>query len=187
VRHRKLIEFFPAGDTRIAMRRLALLLLCLQTLAASAAQIDLAVIQFPEPKTEAELNTALAGVNLADITNSDRTITRHPLLRHSNVLFAQTTSPAALNSSTRLGAVRADVRGTYRNGRIDIRIDLSEGVQSGLRSFSSRFYQGSAALSPGSPKVVSLRVITKKTNTAVKGVPKVEESTTCHAVIAQIR
>lgn len=169
------------------MRPLVLLFLCLQSLAALAGQIDLAVIQFPEPKTEADLNAALAGTQLADLTDSDRTITRHPLLRHSNVLFAQSTSTSALNSSTRLGAVRADVRGTYRSGRLDIRIDLSEGVQAGLRSFSSRTYQGSALISPGSPKVVSLRIITKKTNTAVKGVPKVEESTTCHAVIAQVR
>ncbi len=169
------------------MRRLALLLLCLQTLAASAAQIDLAVIQFPEPKTEAGLNAALAGLNLAEITNSDRTVSRHPDLKYSTVLFAQTTSASALNSSTRLGAVRALVRGTLRGGRLDLRVELSEGVQSGLRSFSSRTYQGSTAISPGSPKVVSLRVITKKTNTAVKGVPKVEETTTCHALVAQLR
>lgn len=169
------------------MRSLAVLLLCLQTLTAFAGQIDLAVIQFPEPKDEAELNAALAGSKLAELTNSDRTITRNSLLRHSTVLFAQSTNSSALTSSTRLGAVRADVSGTYLNGRLDIRIDLSEGVKSGLRSFSSRTYQGSAAISPGSPKVVSLRIITKKTNTAVKGVPKVEETSTCHAIIAQVR
>jgi hypothetical protein len=169
------------------MRPLALLLLCLQTLTAFAGQIDLAVIQFPEPKTEAELNAALADVRLAEITNSDRTLSKHPLLKHSSVLFAQSTNTNALNSSTRIGAIRADVSGDYRGGRLDVRIDLSEGVKSGFRSFSSRTYQGSAMISPGSPKIISIRTITKKINTSVKGVPNVEEVTNSHAIIAQVR
>jgi hypothetical protein len=145
------------------------------------------VIQFPEPKTEAQLNEALAGTNLSDITNSDRTITRNPHLRSGSILFAQSTGLSSLSSSTRLGATRVDVSGAYRQGRLDLRIVLSEGVQSGLRSFSSRTYQGSTSITPGSPKVVSLRIITRKTNTSVKGVPKVEEISSCHALIAQLR
>jgi hypothetical protein len=169
------------------MRRLALLFLCLLTSAASAWQIDLAVIQFPEPKTEAELNAALAGTRLADMTNSDRTITKVPYLKGGTVLFALSGGPEILDSSTRLGAQRADVAGSYRNGRLEVRIDLSEGVKSGLRSFSSRTYQGTEALPPGSPRVIGLRSITRKTQSGTKGSIKIGEVTTTNAIIAQIR
>jgi hypothetical protein len=169
------------------MRGLALLFVCLQTVAALAQQVDLAVIQFPEPKTAEELNAALAGTRLAEMTNSDRTTTSVPYLKGGTVLFAQGTALAALDSSTRMGATRADVKGAYRKGLLEVRIDLSEGVKAGLRSFSSRTFQGAAAISPGSPRVIALRTITRKTQTATKGNPKVEEVTTSNAVIAQLR
>ena len=169
------------------MRGLVFGFLFLLTAAASAQQIDLAVIQFPEPKTAELLDAALAGTRLADMTNSDRTTTSVPYLKGGTVLFAQSTAISALESSTRLGATRADVKGIYRNGRLDLRIDLSEGVKAGLRSFSSRTYQGAAALPKGSPRVIALRTITRKIQTGSKGVHKVEEVSTTHAILAQLR
>lgn len=169
------------------MRRLALLFLCLLTSAASAQQIDLAVIQFPEPKTAEELNAALAGTSLVEITNSDRTMTSSPLLKGGTVLFAQSGGLGIFGSSTRLGAQRADVSGSYRSGRLQVRIELSEGVKAGLRSFSSRTFQGTEAIAPGSPRVIGLRTITRKTQSATKGVMQVGEVTTTNAILAQVR
>ncbi|MGB7793518.1 MAG: hypothetical protein WBL40_07780 [Terrimicrobiaceae bacterium] len=40
-----------------------------------AGRLDVAVIQFPEEKTPAELQGALAEVNLFEMTNADRTRT----------------------------------------------------------------------------------------------------------------
>jgi hypothetical protein len=169
------------------MRCLAVLFLCLLTSAASARQIDLAVIQFPEPKTAEELNAALAGTQLAAMTNSDRTTTNVPYLKGGTVLFAQSGGLGILDSSTRLGALRADVKGALQNGRLDVRIDLSEGVKSGLRSFTSRSFQGAEALPPGSPRVIALRTITRKTQSGTKGAIKIGESSTTNAIIAQLR
>ncbi len=169
------------------MRQLALLFLCFQTLAASALQLDLALIQFPEPKTAEQLNAALEGTRLADLANSDRTATTNPVLKGGTILLARSAPLSCIDSSTRIGAIRADIQGTHRNGRLDLRITLAEGVQSGLRSFSSRTYQGSAPLPPGPPLVIALRTITSKTQTSVKGVPSVKESSSCHAILAQLR
>jgi hypothetical protein len=68
----------------------------IQAVAAFASQIDLALIQFPEPKTAEELNEALAKVNLIEITNSNRTMTKQRALQNGTVLFAQSTDSANL-------------------------------------------------------------------------------------------
>jgi len=133
------------------------------------------------------MNAALQGTRLAELSNSDRTVSSNPVLKGGTVLFARTSPIAGIISSTRLGAQRAEVDGSYRSGRLDIRIVLSEGFQTGLRSFSSRTYQGSVPLAPGSPRVVSLRTITGKTQSVLKGDPSVRETSACHAILAQIR
>jgi len=170
------------------MLRLAVLLFLFQTLSAFSAQLDLALLQFPEVKTVAELDAALAGVNLAEITNADRTVTSVPALKGGSVLFTQSV-PAApvLHSSTRLGNFRGDVNGTLTDDRLQLEIRLSEGVDAGLRRFSSRTYSGSATLKAGAPRVVSIRVITGKTNSVSKGKSEVRETTTCHVILAQLR
>jgi len=109
-----------------------------QAVAAFATEIDLALIQFPEPKTAEALNEALAKVNLAEITNSNRTMTKERALQNGSVLFAQSTAASNLVSSTRLENLRADVSGSYKNGRLEVQITLSEGVDSGLRNFTKR-------------------------------------------------
>ncbi|MFY8268107.1 MAG: hypothetical protein ACOVLK_01805 [Terrimicrobiaceae bacterium] len=170
------------------MFRLAAILLAFQTLAACAAQIDLAVIQFPEPKTAVELAAALQGVSLAEITNSNRTMTGVPSLKGGTVLFAQSI-PATprLESATRLGDTRADVQGTLKNNALHVEIKLSEGVKAGLRRFASRTFSGSASLASGKAQVVSLRTLVSKTQTSVKGNAGVKETVTCNALVAQLR
>ena len=156
-------------------------------IAAFATEIDLALIQFPEPKTAEALNEALAKVNLAEITNSNRTMTKERALQNGSVLFAQSTAASNLVSSTRLENLRADVLGSYKNGRLEVQITLSEGVDAGLRNFSKRTYQGAADLPPGSTRVISLRLITTKKTAAEKGRIEVRELETTTAIIARAR
>jgi hypothetical protein len=186
--HENLIANSAVGNKSGGMIRLAALVFLLQTFSAFAAQLDLAVVQFPEVKTTAELNAALAGLNLAEITNADRTITSIPYLQGGRVLFCQSApSTASLNSSTRLGNSRAEVTGAFKNNSLQVEIRLSEGVDAGLRRFSNRLYSGSASLSTGSPQVLAVRTITGKTNSVSKEKAVVKETVTCHVILAQLR
>jgi hypothetical protein len=183
-----LIANLSGGNKSDTMIRLAAFFVFFQTLIASAAQLDLALVQFPEVKTAAELNAALAGVNLAEITNADRTITSIPYLQGGRVLFCQSApSTDSLNSSTRLGNSRAEVTADFQNNSLQVEIRLSEGVDAGLRRFSSRLYSGSAPLSVGSPRVLAVRTILGKTNSVSKGKAEVKETVTCHVILAQLR
>ena len=168
------------------MRLLAAVLL-FQAVAASAAEIDLALIQFPEPKTTEALNDALGRVNLAEITNSNRTMTKERPLQGGVVLFAQCLDSSNLDSSTRLGDTRADVSGSYKQGRLEVQITISEGVDAGLRSFTKRSFQGAADLPPGTTRVISLRKITRKITTAEKGRAEIRETESTTALIARVR
>jgi hypothetical protein len=108
-------------------------------------------------------------------------------LQNGSVLFAQSTDSASLTSSTRLDNLRADVSGSYKNGRLEIQISLSEGVDAGLRSFTKRTYQGAAELPPGSTRVIGLRQITSKKTAAEKGRIVIRESQSTTAIIARAR
>lgn len=170
------------------MLRLATVLFLFQMLCLSAGQLDLALVQFPEVKTAEQLNAALASVDLAEMTNADRTITTVPYLRGGRVLFSQSlSSTAALNSSTRLGNSRAEVAGIFKNNFLTVEIRLSEGVDAGLRRFSSRTYAGSAPLQAGVARVVSIRTFTEKSNSVTKAKTEVKESVTCHVIFARLR
>jgi hypothetical protein len=186
--HENLIANSGLGNKSEDMIRLAALVFLFQTFSAFASQLDLAVIQFPEVKTAAELNAALAGLNLAEITNADRTLTDVPYLKGGTVLFTQSLpSNAVLNSSTRLGNSRAEVKGTLKNNSLQVEIRLSEGVDAGLRRFSSRIYSGSAPLSTGAPRVLAVRTITGKTNSVSKEKAEVKQTMACHVILAQLR
>ncbi|MEI8293719.1 MAG: hypothetical protein WCG66_06960 [bacterium] len=168
------------------MKRLAALVFLFQTFSAFSAQLDLALIQFPEVKTAQELNAALDGVKLSELTNADRTVTSVPYLRGGTVLFAQSApASAVLNSSTRLANSRADVTGTLNQKALQVEIRLSEGVEAGLRRFSSRTYSGFATLSAPQPCVLSIRTLKGKTSSVTKGKSEVKESTTCYVILAQ--
>jgi hypothetical protein len=186
--HENLIANSARSNKSGGMIRLAALVFLFQTLSAFAAQLDLAVVQFPEVKTAAELNATLVGVNLAEITNADRTVTSVRYFQGGKVLFCQSIpSTATLSSSTRLGNSRADMTGTLKNNLLQVEIRLSEGVDAGLRRFSSRSYKGSAALTIGAPQVLAVRTILGKTNSVSKGRAEVKETVTCHVILAQLR
>jgi hypothetical protein len=170
------------------LRTAALLaLVVLQASSSFAAQLDLAVIRFPEPKTAESLDADLAGQSLAEITNADRTITSVRGLQGGTVLFAASLPSSATATATRLGNTRADTEFSLQNGILTVKITLTEGVDAGLRKFSTRTYQGSARLPAGSPRTISLRTINSKTKSVTKDKAEVRETTTTHAIIAQLR
>lgn len=164
-----------------------LALIAVQTASSFAAQLDIAVIRFPEPKTLEQLNADLAGQSLATITNADRTVTSVPGLKGGTVLFSATLPSSATSTATRLGNSRADAEFSLKNGSLSLLVTLSEGVDAGLRKFTTRTYQGAAPLPPGSPRVIGLRTIASKTKTVTKDRSDVRDTTTTHALIAQLR
>ncbi len=154
----------------------------------SAGRLDIAVVQFPEIKTPGELDAALAGVSLSEITNSNRTMTTESYLKGGYVLFAQSLTVAqgsAFSSVTRIKDQRADVQGRLSGGTLHLSIELIEGVKAGLRSFQNKLYSGSAALPSGVPRVLSIRRIHGKAPKVVKGQAKMETYELTTATIAQ--
>ena len=169
------------------MGKLTVLALLVFSLVANASQLDLAVVQFPEVKTAGELDAALANVNLAGITNSDRTMTTEAYLKGGYVIFAQCLPLSErFASTTRISNSRADVLGRFSGGRLTVKIVLSEGVAAGLRRFSSRTYEANAALATGQPRILSIRQISGKTTTAIRGQATVRETNYCSVIIGQI-
>ncbi|MEI8387020.1 MAG: hypothetical protein WCG76_05430 [Verrucomicrobiota bacterium] len=156
-------------------------------LAANASQLDLAIVQFPEVKTAGELEAALARVDLAGITNSDRVMTKESYLKGGYVVFAQSLSAGeSFSSSTRISNSRADVQGQLARGKISVKITLSEGVQAGLRRFSSRTYEANSPLAPGQTRVLGIRQISAKTTVAIRGQASVSESNYCSVIIGRV-
>lgn len=169
------------------MAKFILLALLVISLQASASQLDLAIVQFPEVKTVAELEAALANVNLAEITNSDRTMTSESYLKGGYVAFVQSlpVSPA-FASSTRISNNRADVQGRISGSNIAVKVTLSEGVEAGLRRFSSRTYEANSQLTPGQPRILSLRQISGKATVVTRGQSAIKETNLCSVIIGQI-
>lgn len=168
--------------------RLAAIALIFQSLATFAAQLDLALVEFPETKTSELLQTALANVNLAEITSADRTVTKVSYLQNGEVLFAQSLNiNGEFRTSTRLKNSKADVEGRLQNGQLQVQITLTEGVDVGLRRFSKRIFEGTARLTPGQPCVISIRSLSGKTRTIVKNLSEVKEFNTSNFIIAQLK
>ena len=169
------------------MLKIIALALVAFSLAANAEQLDLAVVQFPEVKTVADLESALSKVNLTTITNADRTMTSESYLKGGYVIFTQSLPLSGrFASSTRLSNNRADVQGAISGGHISVTITVSEGVDAGLRRFTSRTYQASAPLSPGQPRVLGIRQVTGKSTSTVRGQSTSTETTYSYAIIGQI-
>ncbi|MFZ4776434.1 MAG: hypothetical protein ACOYM3_13765 [Terrimicrobiaceae bacterium] len=157
------------------------------SLLANAGQLDLAIVQFPEVKTAEELNAALASVILAELTNSNRTMTPESYLKGGYVVFAQSLpATGSFASSTRISNNRADVEGKVSGNNIAVTITLGEGVDAGLRRFSSRTYQANASLAPGQPRILSLRQISGKSAVVTKGQSSIKETNFTSAIIGQI-
>ena len=169
------------------MAKFILLALLVFSLPASASQLDLAIVQFPEVKTVAELEAALANVNLTEITNSDRTMTSESYLKGGYVVFAQSLpASAAFASSTRISNNRAEVQGRMSGSGIAVKVTLSEGVEAGLRRFSSRTYEANSQLAPGQPRILSMRQISGKATVVTRGQSAIKETNFCSVIIGQI-
>lgn len=169
------------------MQKFIVLAMLAFSLAANASQLDLAVVQFPEVKTVAELEAALANVNLAEITNSDRTMTSESYLKGGYVVFAQSLPlSGAFASSTRISNNRAEVQGRISGATIAVKIILSEGVEAGLRRFSSRTYEANSQLSPGQPRILSIRQVSGKSTIVTRGQSAQKETNFTSAIIGQI-
>jgi len=165
---------------------LALVLLTLTNL--TAGRLDVAVIQFPEEKTPEELAAAFASANLVELTNANRTVTKESYLKGGYVLYAQSlpaTPGAAFSLSTRIKDARADIEGRLGSGSVSVAISLMEGVKAGLRNFEKKNYAGAGALPAGAPRVLSIRQISLKSPSVVKGQAKIERSTLTTVLVAQ--
>ena len=179
-------KIFAAGIAGGMLKFFCLAILAC-ALPAHASQLDLAIIQFPEVKTASELEAALAKVDLAGITNSDRVMTKEPYLKGGYVVFAQSlTAAESFSTSTRLSNSRADVQGRLSGGNITLKILLSEGVQAGLRRYSSRTYEANSPLAPGQTRVLGIRQISSKTTVAIRGQASVSESNYCSVIVGRI-
>lgn len=164
-----------------------LLLFLFAILTASADQLDIAIIRFPEPKEASSLNEALASVDLREFSDADHTKTRNPILKGA-VIFSQSLPlSSTLSTTTRFGTLQSQLVGSYRSGQLDIGITINEGVNEGLRKFVSRSFSGSLSLQKGRPRVVSLRTITHKNTSSVKGKIDVKHTSSTYAILAQIR
>ncbi len=150
-----------------------LLATCSSFVTLLAGQLDVAVIQFPEQKSLAELQSAFATVNLFEMTNADRTRTANPYLKGGNVLFAQrlpVIPGSGFSTSTRLKNSSADV-----TGRLDhSSISLTEGIKAGLRTFQKEMHTGAGPLSAGSPPVLSFRQMRGRSPNVVKDQTKMQ-------------
>jgi len=155
---------------------------------AVAGRLDLAIIQFPEEKTPADLEAALAKVNLFEMTNADRTRTTESYLKGGYILFAQRlpASPGSgFSTTTRLKNAAAEVEGRLGAGSVSFSISLTEGVRAGLRTFQKKVYAGSAVLPPGVPHLLSARQIRGRTPNIVKGQAKIESYQLTTVVVGQ--
>lgn len=169
------------------MRLLLAIVLLTTILNTSAQQLDVAIIQFPELKTVEELEAALASVNLADLTNADRTMSSESYLKGGYVVFVQSLPLVSrFASSTRLSNNRADVVGRLTGNSLALSITLSQGVAAGIRRFTTTTYEAQASVPPGQPRVMSLRQVNSKTASATKGRAELRNVTFSSATIAQI-
>lgn len=150
----------------------AALSLLFAAVSVRAGQLTIAVMQFSDDRDPSVISQSLAGVNLAAITDSDRTETNETGLRGGWVVFAQTLNVnpgGAFASSTRLGNQRADVSGSLSGSNLSVRVTILEGVKVGLRKHRENTYEASGSVAGGVPQLVGVRQSKGKTQTAIKG------------------
>lgn len=173
--------------TRTAAFAAATLLL---SLPAFAGQLDVAVIRFSDQRDPGALAAALAGVDLAELSNAGRTRTKDPVLFGGSVLFSQSipANPGTtFNATTRIGNARADVAGSLAGGRAQVEITVSEGVQGSVTGFEKRTFQGNAPLPAGPATILSIRQSKVKAPYVVRNQATVETSNPTTVVVAQYK
>lgn len=141
-------------------------------LSAYAGRLDIAILQFKDKRDTAAMADALHTVDLMKISDSDRTETTVPALRGGDVVFTQSIgvgSGGKFANSTRLTNQRADVSGSLNGSTLSVQITILEGVKVGLRKYRQNTYSGSASVAGGVPQLISVRQVSGKTQTAIKG------------------
>jgi hypothetical protein len=143
----------------------ALASLFLAPMAAHAGRLDIAVIQFTDKRDPAIIADGLRGVDLAKITDSDRTETKVAGLQSGWVVFSQSMSLSggSFATSTRLTNQRADVTGSLSGSKLSVQITILEGVKIGLRKYRQSSYAGSGSVAGGVPQLISVTRSTGKT------------------------
>ncbi len=140
--------------------------LFLAPMAAQAGRLDIAVIQFTDKRDPDVIAEALHGVDLATITDSDRTETKVPGLSAGWVIFTQSlnvSSGGSFSSSTRLTNQRADVAGSLSGTKLSVQVTILEGVKIGLRKYKQSSYSGTGSVAGGVPQLISVARSTGKT------------------------
>jgi hypothetical protein len=153
-----------------------------------AGELNVAVILFPEKKTAEELNTALEGIQLASITDADRTQTKVPYLQAGYVRALMTASvPRGTNFTTkaRLGIYRGELVGHLGQNNVNGSITVIEGVKGGIRSYLKSVYPVSGYLPTGQARVLTIGEIKGKKTRVVKDLVTTESYFFTTAVIAQ--
>lgn len=156
---------------------------------AHAGRLDLAVLQFTDARNLDEVAAALKTVDLAKVTDSDRTETSVPGLRGGWVVFTQSLGVGAgsFGNSTRLSNQRADVSGSLQGSNLSVKITILEGVKVGLRKYEERTYTGEGSVAGGYPQIVGVRQSKGKTQEAIKGRSRIVETEFTTLVIARYR
>ncbi len=137
-----------------------LLATCSSLITLLAGQLDVAVIQFPEQKSLAELQSAFAPVNLFELTDADRTQTANADLRGGYILFAQrlTALPdSSFSTSTRLKNASAKMTGRLNQASLALSISLTEGIKAGMRAFQRKTYTDFGPLPAGPARILGIR------------------------------
>ncbi len=167
---------------------LACLISALLVTPASAGRLDIAIIQFPDARSQDMIATSLAQADLLAITNSDSTETRDAGLMGGRVVFVQsfyTTPGSRFSTSTRLTNQRADVTGSLNGSNLDVEIVIQEGVKVGLRKFTSSTYGASGSIAGGLPVILALQQSTGKTQEVIKGKAKIVSTNFTSLITAQ--
>ncbi len=150
----------------------AALSLFLSSAALRAGQLEIAVMQFSDARDPSAVSAALNGVDLAGITDSDRTETSVPALRGGWVVFTQTVGVnpgGSFGSITRLGNQSANVSGALNGTNLSVKITILEGVKVGLRKHRENTYEATGSVAGGVPQLIGVRQSKGKTQTAIKG------------------
>jgi len=133
---------------------------------ARAGRLDVAVIQFTDKREPATIAEALHGVDLATITDSDRTETKVPGLVSGWVIFTQSLnvpSGGKFASTTRLTDQRADITGSLNGTNLSVEVTILQGVKIGLRKHKQNTYSGAGSVAGGVPQLIGITRSTGKT------------------------
>jgi len=149
-----------------------------------AGRLDLAVIQYGGHLGPEDLAPGFAKVQLMDITDSDRTVTKEEAVKGGWVLFAQSLTMSRGNTvvvSTRLRNDRADTVAKLGASDVSISVSLIQGVKLGLRNFVKKVYSGTAPLPNNVTTVLGIRQFRVRGPKVIK--EKAEMTTTDYTTV----